>query len=143
MIESLTVTHKEIILQRTGETDIVDITLQVEKIVEASKIKEGIVTIFNAGSTGGIFTLEYEPGLVKDIPDFLERIIPKSLNYYHEQMWHDGNGHSHVRASLIGPSLTVPIHEGRLIHGTWQQIAFIELDVKPRMRRLIVTIIGE
>ena len=143
MIESLTVTHKEIILQRTGETDIVDITLQVEKIVEASKIKEGIVTIFNAGSTGGIFTLEYEPGLVKDIPDFLERIIPKSLNYYHEQMWHDGNGHSHVRATLIGPSLTVPIHEGRLIHGTWQQIAFIELDVKPRMRRLIVTIIGE
>ena len=143
MIESLTVTHKEIILQRTGETDIVDITLQVEKIVEVSKIKEGIVTIFNAGSTGGIFTLEYEPGLVKDIPDFLDRIIPKSLNYYHEQTWHDGNGHSHVRASLIGPSLTVPIHEGRLIHGTWQQIAFIELDVKPRMRRLIVTIIGE
>jgi len=135
--------HKEISLQRTGETDIVDITLQVEKIVEASKIKEGIVTIFNAGSTGAIITLEYEPGLVKDIPDFLERIIPKSLNYYHEQMWHDGNGHSHVRASLIGPSLTVPIHEGRLIHGTWQQIAFIELDVKPRMRRLIVTIIGE
>ncbi len=139
----MTVTHKEIILQRTGETDIVDITLQVEKIVEVSKIKEGIVTIFNAGSTGGIFTLEYEPWLVKDIPDFLDRIIPKSLNYYHEQTWHDGNGHSHVRASLIGPSLTVPIHEGRLIHGTWQQIAFIELDVKPRMRRLIVTIIGE
>jgi len=141
--ESLTVTHEEIILNRTSETDIVDITPQVEKVVEASKIKEGLVTIFNAGSTGGIFTLEYEPGLVKDIPDFLERIIPKSLNYYHEEMWHDGNGHSHVRASLIGPSLTVPVKEGRLIHGTWQQIAFIELDVKPRKRRIIVTVIGE
>jgi secondary thiamine-phosphate synthase enzyme len=139
----LTVTHKEIILQRTSETDIVDITPQVERIVEDSKIKDGIITIFNAGSTGGIITLEYEPGLVKDIPNFLERVIPKSLNYYHEQMWHDGNGHSHVRASLIGPSLTVPIIEGRLIHGTWQQIAFIELDVKPRQRRLIVTVIGE
>lgn len=143
MNESLTVTHEEIILNRTSETDIVDITPQVEKVVEASKIKEGLVTIFNAGSTGGIFTLEYEPGLVKDIPDFLERIIPKSLNYYHEEMWHDGNGHSHVRASLIGPSLTVPVKEGRLIHGTWQQIAFIELDVKPRKRRIIVTVIGE
>ncbi|MHA2341767.1 MAG: secondary thiamine-phosphate synthase enzyme YjbQ [Candidatus Hodarchaeales archaeon] len=129
----MTVVHEELILRRTSETDIVDITQQVEKIVETSKIKEGLATIFNAGSTGGIFTLEYEPGLVKDIPDFLERIIPKSINY----------GHSHVRASLIGPSLTVPIHEGHLIHGTWQQIAFIELDVKPRTRRLIVTLIGE
>jgi secondary thiamine-phosphate synthase enzyme len=143
VVKILTVVHEELILKRTSETDIVDITQQVEKIVETSKIEEGIVTIFNAGSTGGIFTLEYEPGLVKDIPDFLERIIPKSINYYHEQMWHDGNGHSHVRASLIGPSLTVPIHEGHLIHGTWQQIAFIELDVKPRTRRLIVTLIGE
>ena len=139
----MTVVHKELRLRRTSETDIVDITPQVEKIVETSKIKNGIVTIFNAGSTGGIITLEYEPGLVKDIPDFLERIIPKSLNYYHEQMWHDGNGHSHVRASIIGPSLTVPIREGHLVHGTWQQIAFIELDVKPRTRDLIVTLIGE
>ena len=139
----MTVVHNEIILKRTVETDILDITHQVEEVVFSSKIKNGIVNIFNAGSTGGIITLEYEPGLVRDIPEFLERIIPKSMNYYHEQAWHDGNGHSHVRASLIGPSLSVPVKDGKVIHGTWQQIAFIELDVKPRMRKLFVTIIGE
>jgi secondary thiamine-phosphate synthase enzyme len=139
----VTVVHLEIKLPRTNETDIIDITNKVETVVNQSKIQEGIVNIFNAGSTGAIITLEFEPGLLKDIPDFLERIIPKSLTYQHEQTWHDNNGHSHVRASLMGPSLTVPIHKGKLIHGTWQQIAFLELDDKPRIRHLIVTIIGE
>lgn len=139
----MTVMHSEIELPRTYETDIIDITNKVETAVNRSKIKEGIVSIFNAGSTGAIITLEFEPGLLKDIPEFLERIIPKSITYHHEQTWHDNNGHSHVRASLMGPSLTVPIHKGKLIHGTWQQIAFLELDDKPRDRHLIVTIIGE
>jgi len=139
----MTVIHLELKLPKTYETDIIDITSKVETLVNQSKIKEGIVNIFNAGSTGAIITLEFEPGLLKDIPDFLERIIPKSLMYQHEQTWHDNNGHSHVRASLMGPSLTVPIHRGTLIHGTWQQIAFLELDDKPRTRHLIVTIIGE
>lgn len=139
----MVVVHSEITLPRTYEADIIDITSQVETIVKESKIEDGIVTIFNAGSTGAVITLEYEPGLIKDIPAFLERIIPKKHTYAHEQMWHDGNGHSHVRASLLGPSLTVPIQKGQLLHGTWQQIAFIELDVKPRTRHLIVTIIGE
>ncbi len=139
----MTVLHLEFDLPRTYETDIINITDKVESAVYESKIKEGIVNIFNAGSTGAIITLEYEPGLLKDIPDFLERIIPKSMTYQHQQTWHDNNGHSHVRASLMGPSLTVPIHKGKLIHGTWQQIAFLELDDKPRTRRLVVTIIGE
>ncbi len=139
----MAVFQSEIQIQRTNETDIVDITAELEQIVFQSGIKNGIVSAFVAGSTGAIISLEFEPGLLKDIPDFLERIAPKSLDYYHEQTWHDGNGHSHVRASFLSPSLTVPLNKGRIIHGTWQQIAFLELDVKPRNRRIFVTIIGE
>ncbi|GAF98769.1 unnamed protein product, partial [marine sediment metagenome] len=128
---------------QTHEGDIIDITSEISQIVSKSGIKEGIVSIFNAGSTGAIITLEYEPGLVKDIPNFLEKIIPKNRNYYHEQTWHDGNGHSHLKATLLGPSLTVPIINSNVIHGTWQQIAFIELDVKPRKRKLFITVIGD
>ncbi|MFW9904690.1 MAG: secondary thiamine-phosphate synthase enzyme YjbQ [Candidatus Thorarchaeota archaeon] len=139
----MTVFQSEVLLKETHETEIVDITSELERIVRQSGIREGIVTVFVAGSTGAIITLELEPGLLRDIPDFLERVAPKSLIYIHEQTWHDGNGHSHVRASLLGPSLTIPITKGHIIHGTWQQIAFIELDVKPRKRQLYVTIIGE
>jgi secondary thiamine-phosphate synthase enzyme len=139
----MTVYQSELSLKQTYEGDIIDITSEISQIVSKSRIVKGIVSIFNAGSTGAIITLEYEPGLVKDIPDFLEKIIPKNSNYYHEQTWHDGNGHSHVRASLLGPSLTVPIINNNVIHGTWQQIAFIELDVKPRKRKLYVTVIGD
>lgn len=139
----MTVYQSEIQLKETRETEIVDITSDLERLVRQSDIKNGISTVFVGGSTGAIITLEFEPGLVRDIPDFLERVAPKSLDYFHEQTWHDGNGHSHVRASLLGPSLTIPITQGRIIHGTWQQIAFIELDIKPRKRQLYVTIIGE
>lgn len=139
----MTVFQSEILLKNTHETEIVDITSELNRIVRQSGVTKGIVTIFVAGSTGAIITLEYEPGLLRDIPDFLERVAPKSLDYFHEQTWHDGNGHSHVRASLLGPSLTVPISQGQLTHGTWQQIAFMELDVKSRKRQLYVTIIGE
>jgi secondary thiamine-phosphate synthase enzyme len=139
----MAVFQSEIQIQRTNETDIVDITAELERMVDQSGIENGIVSTFVAGSTGAIISLEFEPGLLKDIPDFLERIAPKSFDYYHEQTWHDGNGHSHVRASFLSPSLTVPLNKGRIIHGTWQQIAFLELDVKPRNRRIFVTIIGE
>ncbi len=139
----MTVFQSEILLKETHETDIVDITSELERLVRQSGIKIGIVTVFVGGSTGAIITLELEPGLLRDIPDFLERVAPKSLAYFHEQTWHDGNGHSHVRASLLGPSLTIPIKKGQVIHGTWQQIAFMELDVKPRKRQLYVTVIGE
>ena len=136
----MVVKHSEIKLPRTHENNIIDITNQVEKVVKDSKVLDGIVTIFNAGSTGAVITLEYEPGLVQDIPEFLERIIPESYNYAHEQMWHDGNGHSHVRASFLGPSLSIPIREGNLIHGTWQQIAFLE-QALPREIKIPETIV--
>ncbi|MHA2075540.1 MAG: secondary thiamine-phosphate synthase enzyme YjbQ [Candidatus Hodarchaeales archaeon] len=139
----MTVYQSVLTLKQTYEGDIIDITSEISQIVSKSSIKEGLISIFNAGSTGAIITLEYEPGLIKDIPDFLEKIIPKNRNYYHEQTWHDGNGHSHVRASLLGPSLTVPIINNSVIHGTWQQIAFIELDVKPRRRKLYITCVGD
>jgi len=139
----MTVYQAELNLKQTYEGDIIDITSEISQIVSKSGINNGIVSIFNAGSTGAIITLEYEPGLLKDIPNFLERIIPKNMDYFHEQTWHDGNGHSHVRASLLGPSLTVPVNNSNVFHGTWQQIAFIELDAKPRKRKLMITVIGE
>jgi secondary thiamine-phosphate synthase enzyme len=137
------VNQSEIQLGGTHENDIIDITSDLNQHVIRSGIKKGIISVFVAGSTGAIITLEYEPGLLKDIPAFLERIIPKSLKYFHEQTWHDDNGHSHVRASLLGPSITIPVKGGTMVTGTWQQIAFIELDTKPRKRKLFVTVIGE
>lgn len=140
----MTVFQSEIQLKETHENEIVDITSELDRIVKQSGVTKGIVSVFVAGSTGAIISLEYEPGLLKDIPALLEQLAPKypAEHYFHEQTWHDGNGHSHVRASLLGPSLTIPINQG-LTHGTWQQIAFMELDVKSRRRQLHVTIIGE
>ncbi|WP_455463428.1 secondary thiamine-phosphate synthase enzyme YjbQ [Candidatus Hodarchaeum mangrovi] len=139
----MSVIQTKLPLLKTNENDIINITPNLEKLVMESGISTGILNVFNAGSTGSIITLEYKPELLKDIPNFLERIIPKKINYAHEQTWHDKNGHSHVRASLLGPSLTLPIENGRIVHGTWQQIAFIELDIKSRNRNLMVTILGE
>ncbi len=130
-------------IKTSGENDIIDITDETQKIIEESKIKDGIICLFIPGSTGGITTIEYEPGLKKDLPKALERIAPKDIYYYHHETWHDDNGRSHVKASIIGPSITIPIRDSRLIHGTWQQIVFIELDTKPRNRRIIAQIIGE
>jgi len=126
-----------------GEGDIIDITSQVQTILESAGVRNGTVTLFVPGSTGALTTIEYEPGLLKDFPAMLERIAPKHIDYEHERMWHDGNGHSHVRASLVGPSLTVPFKDRRLNLGTWQQIVFVELDTRPRTRQIITQIIGE
>lgn len=139
----MTVTTKQLSIHTKGEGDILDITRDVAETVVESKLRNGIVTIFIPGSTGALTTIEYEPGLLKDFPNILERIAPKKLLYEHEKRWHDGNGHSHVRASLIGPSITVPFVNGRLTLGTWQQIIFMELDVRRRDRNLILQIIGE
>ena len=133
----------KITIQTNGEVDIVDITSDVQQQVHQSKLNNGIVCIFIPGSTGALTTLEYEPGLVKDLPRALEKIAPKGIHYDHHETWHDDNGHAHVRASLIGPSLTLPFQDGRMIHGTWQQLVFIEFDTRPRTRDLIVHIIGE
>lgn len=140
---SMTVVSKTIKVQSKGENDLIDITNDVEKIVQDSKIQSGTVTVFVSGSTGALTTIEFEPGLIKDFPKMLERLAPKDIEYGHEQMWHDGNGHSHVKASLVGPSITIPFTDGELLLGEWQQIVFIELDTRSRNRNLVLQIIGE
>ena len=139
----MTVLTEHISVKTRGEVDIIDLTDKIERAVENSGLNKGIVTIFVPGSTGALTTIEYEPGLLQDFPAALERIAGRDISYEHEKRWHDGNGHSHVRASLLGPSLTVPFNDAKLILGTWQQIVFIELDVRSRARNLVVQIIGE
>jgi len=140
--ERIRVETKELHFDTPGEVEIVDITEKVNSKLHESKIEEGIVTIFVPGATCAITTIEYEPGLVQDLPDALERLFPKGIGYEHEYRWHDGNGHSHVRAAFLGPSLTVPFRDKRLMLGTWQQVVFIELDNKRRSRRIILQIMG-
>ncbi len=123
--------------------DIIDITKNVNAAVEESRLQAGIVVVFVPGATGAVTTIEHEPGLLHDINAALERIAPERIEYAHDQRWGDGNGHSHVRASLIGPSLTVPFSGGLLILGTWQQIIFLELDNRPRERSITLQIMGE
>lgn len=130
-------------IKSRGENDIIDITEQASMAVKESKTENGIVTVFVVGSTAAITTIEYEPGLKSDFPDTLSRIAPKGIQYRHDDTWHDGNGHSHVRASLIGPSLTIPFIEGNLTLGRWQQIVLIEMDTTPRNRRVVMQVIGE
>lgn len=121
----------------------VDLTEEVSNLVVKSGITNGIATVFVSGSTGSVTTIEFEPGLIHDFPEMLKRIAPKNLDYGHEKMWHDGNGHSHVKASLLGPSLTIPFIDSELCLGTWQQIVFLELDTRSRNRDLILQVIGE
>jgi secondary thiamine-phosphate synthase enzyme len=120
-----------------------DITEAVNNIIAESGILMGLAQIFHVGSTGAVGTIEFEPGLKRDLPEMLDRLIPPSRQYGHEQAWHDGNGHSHLQATLLGPSLTVPIHEGRLLLGTWQQVFHLECDTRPRERAIVVTVLGE
>ena len=133
----------QIELKTKANGDMHDITDKVNAVVQKSGIKAGIAHIFNIGSTASIGTIEFEPGLQKDLPEILNKLMPPSREYGHEQTWHDGNGHSHLQATMLGPSLTVPVSEGKLKLGTWQQIFHLECDIKPRQRKLIVTIYGE
>jgi secondary thiamine-phosphate synthase enzyme len=139
----MTVITKTTSIKTRGENDMIDITGQTSKAVEESKLKDGIVTVFVSGSTAAITTIEYEPGLAQDFPEMLSRIVPKDIEYEHDNTWHDGNGHSHVRASLIGPSLTIPFKDGDLTLGTWQQVVLLETDTRKRERKIIIQIIGE
>ncbi len=134
---------KRINIRTRGENDLIDITPYIANTVKESKLKDGMVNVFVMGSTAAITTIEYEPGLIKDLPSILERIAPKDLNYEHQKMWHDNNGHSHVKASLIGPSLTIPFIDSILMLGTWQQIVLLELDIRARERTIIIQLIGE
>jgi len=126
-----------------GELHIINVTEDVEKTLKNSGLKNGIACLFTTSSTSAITTIEYEPGLLQDLPAALERLFPKKIRYEHEERWHDGNGHSHVRASFLGPSLTIPFQNSRPILGTWQQIVFVELDIRGRRRKIVVQAIGE
>lgn len=135
--------QQQITLNTSGHRDMHNVTDAVEEVVARSRVQTGVVHIFNVGSTAAVGTIEFEPGLREDLPDILDRLMPPSRDYGHEQAWHDGNGHSHLQATVLGPSLTVPIREGRLVLGTWQQIFHLECDVKPRQRTVVVTVSGE
>lgn len=130
-------------LHTKGKNEIVDITGDIHSIIQGSNITDGSALIFVPGATGALSTVEYEPGLVKDIPLLMEKLIPEKEYYHHNETWHDGNGHSHLRATLMGPSLTVPFTGGKMILGTWQQIIFLEFDNKPHHRQLVVQLMGE
>ncbi len=129
-------------LSTKGETDVVDVTGELERLVRDSGVREGVATVFVPGATGAVTTMEYEPGAVEDLRVALQRIAPKGIDYKHHLKWGDGNGHSHVRAALMGPSVSVPIREGGLPLGQWQSVVFVELDTRPRRRRLLVQILG-
>lgn len=135
--------QEQIELSTRANGDMHDLTDRVNAVVKHSGIHTGIAHIFNIGSTAAIGTIEFEPGLQQDLPEMLNQLIPPSRDYGHEKTWHDGNGHSHLQATTLGPSLTVPVCKGRLELGTWQQIFHLECDVKPRQRRIMVTIYGE
>lgn len=124
-------------------TDIVDITGLVDQHLAQSQIKRGAMILFVPGSTGALTTIEYESGVIQDLADAIERLAPRDIPYAHDQRWGDGNGHSHVRAALLGPSLQIPVVDGRLSLGTWQQVVFINFDNKARRRRLIIQVMGE
>ena len=127
----------------THSGEVLDITDEVQEALEKTSLKTGVVTVFVTGATAAVTTIEYEDGLVADLGDALQRIAPAEIDYAHNERWHDGNGHSHIRASLLGPSLCVPFCERRLMLGTWQQIVFLELDNRPRKRKVVVQIMGE
>jgi secondary thiamine-phosphate synthase enzyme len=135
--------QKQLTVQTRGHGDLHDLTDEVSRVVAESGVCTGVVHVFNVGSTAAVGTLEYEPGLRRDLPELLDRLIPPSRAYGHEQAWHDGNGHSHLQATLLGPALTVPVGGGRPVLGTWQQVVHLECDVRPRERTVVVTVLGE
>jgi secondary thiamine-phosphate synthase enzyme len=135
--------QREIHIQTSGHKEMHDLTGELARLISESGVRRGIVHVFNIGSTAAIGTIEFEPGLEQDLPALLDRLIPPSRDYGHERAWHDGNGHSHLQATLLGPSLMVPIKDGRMVLGTWQQIFHLECDVKPRGRTIAITVLGE
>lgn len=140
----MTVDTHQFGVETRGHTEVLNITEQVQRSVESGRIRDGLVGVFVIGSTAAITTTEYEPGLAtRDLKAALEKIAPENGTYLHEETWHDDNGHSHVRASLIGPSLTVPLIAGELQLGTWQQIVLMDCDTRSRTRKIIVQVVGD
>ncbi len=138
VVESHTISFRT-----SKEGELVDISDLVQGLVKESKLSDGIAFLFVPGSTAALTTIEYEPGLVSDFPAALDRLVPRNVSYEHEKRWHDGNGHSHVKAALLGPDLSVPFQRRKLLLGTWQQIVFVELDVRPRDRTVVVQLVGD
>jgi secondary thiamine-phosphate synthase enzyme len=130
-------------VKTTSNTDIIDITPQIQEEFQSSSIRNGHAALFVPGSTAALTTIEYERGVIKDLRKAIERIAPKDLYYEHDERWGDGNGYSHVRAALLGPSLHIPVIDGRLTLGTWQQIVLLDFDNRPRKRRIVMQIVGE
>ena len=135
--------QEQFTVQTRGHGQIDDLTGRVADVVRRSGITTGTAQVFTVGSTGAIGTIEFEPGLQEDLPEMLDRLIPPSRDYGHERAWHDGNGHSHLQATLLGPSLSVPVGQGRPVLGTWQQIVHVECDIRARQRTIVVTVTGE
>ena len=134
---------EEVPVNTRGELDVVDITGQVSQLVRGSGASDGLAHLFVAGSTAALTTIEYEPGAVTDLKEAFSRLVPKDMEYAHNAAWGDGNGHSHVRAAMVGPDITVPIRGGSLLLGTWQQIVLVEFDTRSRNRKVHLTIMGE
>jgi secondary thiamine-phosphate synthase enzyme len=139
----LTIRTKNITETTAGFCDIIDITAKIKEHIESEHIRRGLASLFVNGSTAALTTIEFEPGLIQDLQDFVEKYIPSNRRYHHDDRWNDDNGFSHLRASLFGPSLTIPIENGRLCLGTWQQAVLLDFDNRPRTREIIVQLIGE
>jgi secondary thiamine-phosphate synthase enzyme len=139
----MSVQNQQIFVQSTGRTDIIDLTEQVSGVLRDSFVQNGAVTLFIPGSTAALTTIEFESGVVNDLKKAIDRIVPENMYYEHNERWRDGNGYSHVRAALIGPSLYIPVVEGKMTLGTWQQIVLLDFDNRPRERRIVIQISGE
>lgn len=139
----MNIVTQSITIPTKGNSEVLDITGRVESVLKEHAIRNGLATVFVAGSTATITTTEFEPGLRKDIPETLDRLVPRVQRYHHDDTWHDGNGFSHVRAALMGPSISIPFADGKLLLGTWQQIVLVDHDNRPRDRRVVVQIMGE
>jgi secondary thiamine-phosphate synthase enzyme len=135
--------QQQITIHTSGHGDMHDLTEQISAAVATSGIQTGMVNVFNVGSTAAVGTIEFEPGLQQDLPNLLDKLIPPSRNYGHEHAWHDGNGHSHLQATLLGSSLTAPVASGKPVLGTWQQIFHLECDVRGRQRTVVITVAGD
>jgi secondary thiamine-phosphate synthase enzyme len=139
----MAVVSRSLTVSTHGNAQVVDITTGVMTELASAGLRHGTVTIFVPGATGGLTTVEYEPGLIQDLEELWQRLIPRDTVYHHDRAWGDGNGHSHLRATLLGPSLVVPFVDGELTLGTWQQIIFVDFDVRPRQRKLVLQCMGE
>lgn len=135
--------QEQISIRTQGHGHMQDLTARVAAIVAASGVRTGTANVFHVGSTAAVGTIEFEPGLARDLPEILDKLMPPSRDYGHEQAWHDGNGHSHLQATTLGPSLTVPVSGGELVLGEWQQIFLLECDVRARQRTVVITVTGE